>query len=248
VLRKYDYSEHSQILRLFTRGEGMLSVLAKGVKKEKSSFGGALDVFYLGRAAVLRRSRASLEILGSFRVETAFPGLREVLPRFLAACHLAEILSGMVREAEPHTALFDDTVAGLRALEGAPADRVAPLLVALELGTLKELGFAPSLTRCAHCDAGTDAAAATLSVRLGGVLCPACGAEDPGASRPAGGTLAALRTLERSDPPRALRVLLSPAARREIRAFLDAFEEWRMERPLRTARFLREPGRGRSDS
>jgi hypothetical protein len=33
-------------------------------------------------------------------------------------------------------------------------------------------------------------------------------------------------------------VLLSPAERREIRSFLDAFEEWRMERPLRTARFL----------
>jgi DNA repair protein RecO (recombination protein O) len=238
VLRKYDYSEHSQVLRLFTRGEGMVSVLAKGVKKEKSSFGGALDVFYLGSAAVLRRPRAGLDLLASFRVETAFPGLREALPRFLAACHLEEILSGMVREAEPHTPLFDDTVAGLSALETAPEDRVAPLLAALELATLRELGFAPSLARCAHCGGEAAGPGTGLSVRLGGVLCPACGAEDAGARRPAAGTLATLRTLARSDPPRALRVLLSPAERREIRSFLDAFEEWRMERPLRTARFL----------
>jgi DNA repair protein RecO (recombination protein O) len=241
VLRKFDYSEHSQILRLMTRESGVRSAIAKGVKKEKSSFGGALDLFYLGRAAVVHRPRAGLDILDSFRVLTAFPGLRADLRRYCAACHLAELLTGMTHEAEPHPALFDLTRGGLSALEAAPPATVPPLIASLELAALAELGFAPSLTCCADCGAAGDAAGeagAGLSVRHGGLLCAACRAKDPAAERVEPGTLATLRALAAASPDAAPRIRLPAPARHAIREFLDSFETWRMDRPLRTARFL----------
>jgi DNA repair protein RecO (recombination protein O) len=239
VLRKYDYSETSQVLRIFTRGFGILSVLAKGTKKPKSSFGGAIDLFYLGSAGIIRRPRGGLDLLDSFRVDTAHPGLRASLRRFCAACHLSEILVGMARETEPHPGLFDALRAGLAALEAAPEDRVGPILIALELAALRELGFAPSLARCAACGAETGGAEARLSVRQGGVVCAACREAVPDSTPVRAATLSGLLALDRLGATRAERMRLPAADEEEMRGFLDAHEEWRLERPLRTARFLR---------
>ncbi len=239
VLRKYDYSETSQVLRLFTRGFGILSVLAKGTKKPKSSFGGAIDLFYLGSAGLVRRPRSGLDLLDSFRVTTAHPGLRASLRRFCAACHLSELLVGMARETEPHPALFDALCAGLSALETASEDRTGTILIALELAALRELGFAPSLARCAACGAEAAGADARLSVRQGGVVCPACREAVPDAAPVRAATLSGLLALDRLGASRAERVRLPAAEEAEIRRFLDGHEEWRLERPLRTARFLR---------
>ena len=89
-----------------------MAALAKGSKKEKSSFGGALDLFYLGPALILFRPRAGLHLLTAFTVEESWPALRHDLHRFYLVCHLAEILTGMTREEEPLPEVFDLVVAG----------------------------------------------------------------------------------------------------------------------------------------
>ena len=57
VLRRFDYSETSQIARLYTRSEGRLSVIAKGIKRPNRDLRGPLDLLCLAlnlrRAAVL---------------------------------------------------------------------------------------------------------------------------------------------------------------------------------------------------
>jgi len=213
-------------------------VLAKGAKKPKSSFGGALDLFYLGDALVIRRPRSGLHLLAAFHVRDSFPPLRAALPRFYAACHLAEILTGMTREEEPQPELFDLIADGIRRLSDAAPDEVPSLLAAIELRTLAHLGFAPALEGCAGCGRRDLGRAPAISVAIGGVVCPECGSRDPKARRVAPGVLGALRALGRGPGDHARRIRLSPADRRAIRAFLNAFVEWRLERALRTSRFL----------
>ncbi|MEN8148410.1 MAG: DNA repair protein RecO [Planctomycetota bacterium] len=237
-MRKYDYSETSQILRLLTRESGVVAALAKGSKKEKSSFGGALDLFYLGPAVVLFRPRAGLHLLTAFTVEEAWPALRRDLKRFYLACHLAEILTGMTREEEPLPGVFDLLVEGLTALSSA-GDRSIPALGAsLELRLLAELGFAPSLTACGSCGRELAGRERRLSVSFGGLICADCRDTEARPLTVGPGVVEALRTLAASRPRTAARLRLSRADQRAIRGFLTAFTEWRLERKLRTARFL----------
>ena len=238
VLRKHDYSETSQILRLITRDTGVVSVLAKGTKKPKSSFGGALDLFYLGDARILHRPAGGLMILAGFAIRTPFPGLRRELYRLYATCHLAELVVGMTREEEPHPELFDLLVAGIARIEGTEANNVAPVVAALELAILKELGFAPELSICAGCGGTLARGRPALSVRMGGTVCPDCTDRDPTRIHLGPGALGALRNLAGSPPERATRLRLSLEDARKIREFLTAFEEWRLERRLRAAPFL----------
>lgn len=214
----------------------MISALAKGSKKEKSSFGGPLDLFYRGPATVIFR-RSGLHLLASFRVEDAGAGLRAELPRYYAACHVAEVLTGMAQEEELHPGLFERVRDGMAAIAAAAPAEVAPILAALDLGLLADLGFAPSLEFCAVCGREAPARGARLSPALGGVLCPDCRIRDPKASPLPPAVAAALRNLARTPPSRAGRIRLPPASLRAIRSFLTAFVEWRLERPLRTAPF-----------
>jgi DNA repair protein RecO (recombination protein O) len=215
-----------------------VSVLARGSRRDKSSFGGALDLFYLGTSQIVFRPRSTLNLLSSFRVEEAFPGLRAELPRFYAACHLAELVLGFTREEEPHRALFDTIVGGLRALAPAEPEKVPAVLVATELAGLRELGFAPSLHVCTACGAAPDRGGVRLSVEQGGILCHGCREQDPAATPATPGLLGTLRSLAASPPERAKRVRASRRDAAAIREFLTRFEEWRLERRLRAARFL----------
>jgi DNA repair protein RecO (recombination protein O) len=215
----------------------VISVLAKGAKREKSPFGGPLDLFYRGPALVVFR-RSGLHVLSAFAVEDAGTGLRSGLDRTYAASHIAEVLIGMAHEEEPHPGLFARVVDGLAVLGRSGPEEIAPALAALELGVLSDLGFAPSLDRCAVCGRAPSARGRALSPALGGVLCSECRPRDPKAHALPAAVAAALANLTRTSPAHAARIRRPSPALRAIRAFLTAFVEYRLERPLRTAPFL----------
>ena len=47
-LRAVNYSETSQVVTLFTRDHGKIAAMAKGSRRAKSSFDGAIEVFSFG--------------------------------------------------------------------------------------------------------------------------------------------------------------------------------------------------------
>ncbi len=216
----------------------MVSALAKGTHREKSQFGGALDLFYLGRARIIFRPRSGLNILSAFEVETAFPQLRSDLQRLYAACHFAELVIGMTREEEPQAALFDLLAGGLKLVEVAGGRALPALTASLELQLLALLGFAPSLDSCASCGGEVGRGAVSLSPAEGGALCAECRNRDPARQTVQAGTFQTLRHLATTSPERSQRMKLSRDDERRIREFLTAFEEWHLERKLRTSRFL----------
>ncbi len=215
-----------------------MSVLAKGIHREKSPFGGALDLFYRGQAQIYFRPRSSLNILSSFHVERAHTGLRKNLGRFFAASHLGELTIGMTREEEPHVELLELLLEGLSLLDSAEDAEIPALLAALELRLLGLLGFAPALTTCASCAGAIGPGSTALSPSSGGVLCGECREIDPLRMQVPAGTFQTLRHLATVAPERAGRMKVSHADARRIREFLNAFEEWQLERRLRTSRFL----------
>jgi recombinational DNA repair protein (RecF pathway) len=78
----------------------------------------------------------------------------------------------------------------------------------------------------------------SLSPAEGGALCADCRDRDPARLTVPPGTFQALRHLAAAPPARARRIRLSLEDERRIREFLTAFTEWRLERRLRTSRFL----------
>src|SRR4029079_15595437 len=111
VLRRFDYSETSQIARLFTRREGRISVIAKGIKRPNRDLRGPMDLLCLANVAFTGGPESDLLVLRSYEVVTGFPRLRGELERLIGALSLAELLCEGTRDRDPDVALFDLWVA-----------------------------------------------------------------------------------------------------------------------------------------
>ena len=174
VLHAIPYLESSRILRLATRDAGVLSVVARGARSSQKRFGSAVDLFAEGQAQILVKPGRDLHALNAFDVTRSRAGLATNLGRFTAASALVECVMRVVHdEAAPRVYL--GVAAGLDAIAEASECHTVALTLGVFWRLVSEVGFMPSLDRCAECHAEIPAEAdARFSHAAGGVLCPLC--------------------------------------------------------------------------
>lgn len=174
VLHAIPYLESSRILRLATRDAGVLSVVARGARSSQKRFGSAVDLFAEGQAQILLKPGRDLHALNAFDVTRSRAGLATNLGRFTAASALVECVMRVVHdEAAPRVYL--GVAAGLDAIAEASECHTVALTLGVFWRLVSEVGFMPSLDRCAECHAQIPAEAdARFSHAAGGVLCPLC--------------------------------------------------------------------------
>src|SRR6201986_453393 len=82
-LRKFEYSETSQILWLFSRAHGIVRVIAKGAhrttKAGASKFGGGIDLLDLADAVFIHDAQRELATLTAWGLREGHLGLRRSL-------------------------------------------------------------------------------------------------------------------------------------------------------------------------
>lgn len=149
VLHRWDWSETSLIVELFTREQGRLVVAAKGAKRPTSQLRPVLLPFQPLHAA-LGKAPAD-EAAEVFNLRGAeWVGGRPLLAAgaMLAGWYLNELLMKLLARQDPHPALFDAYADALAALAVAPpgdAQAEAAALRAFELQLLRETGSLPDL-------------------------------------------------------------------------------------------------------
>jgi DNA repair protein RecO (recombination protein O) len=155
-IRALDYSETSQILTLFTRAAGKISVIAKGSKRPKSAFDGPIEVFSYGEIVFSDSSREKLATLTEFQQKPVFTCIAENL--FALNCCLfgAELLNNLTNEYDPHPELFDGFLQFLQNANEYRASSIEhrdilSLLILFQLTLLREIGLMPILNACSNC-------------------------------------------------------------------------------------------------
>lgn len=234
---RMDYSETSQILTFFSRDHGKVKAIAKGAKRRRSAFEGALDLLVLNEIVFLERAGEGLSILTSCVMLDNFPELRRDLDRLNCGLWIAEFLAELSAEGSPNPPLFDLAVATLTALARGPWHPLA--LSRFEMQALDHLGFLPRFGGCVSCRAPLEGEESVpFSCRLGGALCRACRAGQEGVFLVAPGTLAlagglASGRLSALDPIR-----VSDAVRTDLRRLLTRYVASLAGREPRMARYV----------
>jgi len=145
VLHRYDWSESSLILEVFTRHHGRIALVAKGAKRPSSNFRPILlplqplQLSYGGDAEI--RTLKAAEWMGGHVMPTG-----EAL---LSGYYLNELLLRLLARDDAHEALFDAYAGVVQVLAGdhagAQAATQAAALRAFELLLLREVGLLPAL-------------------------------------------------------------------------------------------------------
>jgi len=146
VLHRWDWSESSLIVELFTRERGRLVVVAKGAKRPYSQLRPVLVPFQqllvqLGRAPA--DEAAEVHLLRS--AERASGPPMPAGAALFAGFYLNELLLKMLARQDPHARLFDAYADAVAALQGTDETGVQLTLRSFELQLLRELGVLPEL-------------------------------------------------------------------------------------------------------
>jgi DNA repair protein RecO (recombination protein O) len=146
VLHRYDWSESSLILDLFTRERGRVSVAAKGAKRPYSQLRPVLLPFQrlyvsLGRAP----ADESAEIHNLRQAEWAGGGPMLGGAALFSGFYLNELLMKLLARHDPHPELFDAYVHTLPALAAGDDTLAQAALRAFELALLRDTGVLPDL-------------------------------------------------------------------------------------------------------
>lgn len=248
MLRVADFGESDRIAHLLLPGASRLTVIAKGARRSRKRFPGALDLLCLAAVHVERRRPSGLARLEQARLLDPFPALRGDPARFALGCYVAELVDRLAPEGAggPEARrLFEATVGALRAVAAGRPD--ARLRVLLEVRLLAALGLAPELARCVRCGQPLGAGAPALfHVAEGGALCPSC-ARPGDAVVPVGlGTLRTLAQSLRLELAQLPRLGVSSAALDEARGLLARFLRFHVGVELRSEAVLERllaPGR-----
>ncbi|MFQ5413115.1 MAG: DNA repair protein RecO [Phycisphaerae bacterium] len=175
AIRRYDYSETSQVVTLFTRDHGKVRAIAKGIKRgTKTRVATGIDLLEIGRVVFTARSERteSLAIITEWKQTQPIGGLRRRLFRIYAGVYAAEITAYLMEDWDPHAPLFHALVSCLATLSDAEEPFAAA--IAYQRAALTAAGSMPELGRCVLC--GRERDLTHFAALEGGMVCRRCAA------------------------------------------------------------------------
>ena len=149
VLHRYDWSESSLILDVFTREQGRLAVAAKGAKRPYSQLRAVLLPFQRIQVSLGRvpSGDGASEVQTLRSAEWAGGPAMLTESALFSGFYLNELLMKLLARNDPHVYLFDAYALTLPSLSSTDESVVEAALRAFELRLLREVGVLPELSQ-----------------------------------------------------------------------------------------------------
>jgi DNA repair protein RecO (recombination protein O) len=243
ILRTYKLGEADRIVVFLTRDRGKKRGVAKGARRPKSRYMGALEP--MTRAGVAYYEREMRDLVRLNYVEPQRSPMSALVSREGGASvlghvgYFAELIDEWAPEAHADERLYRLGSAVVDALAGgAPIERLARYF---EYWILRLQGVYPELRACPGCG-GTLEPGAVMPPREHLFICRRCAPAAHGTEISAA-ALAFLRAAGRTPPERMDRLALDGRASRELETAHRRLLNTHLEKELKSVRVLREMGR-----
>lgn len=236
VIKHQEWGEADRIVTLFTRQQGKINALAKGVRKIRSRRAGHLEPFT--HVSLQLAKGKDMPIITQTETIESFPRLRDDLKRIGYASYAAELLDRFASFEEQNDRLFNEFLETLERLNRDDYD--ARLVVRyFEMRLLDLAGFRPQLNTCVKNDEPIQPKDQYFSAELGGALCPIHGPGVAGAHPIGKDTLRYLRHLQRSSFKDAGKAHPTEAQHTQMELVMQDYLTYILERGLNSVKFIR---------
>ena len=237
ILRTYKLGEADRIVVFLTADRGKRRGVARGARRPRSPFSGALEPMTRGRVAYFERERRELVRLRY--VEPVCSPLASSSVEALAHVgYFAELIDEWAPEADPNEKLFRLGAAVVESLAaGVPVERLARYV---EFWVLRLQGVYPPISACSRC--GGDLSAGACFAGGGTLTCVRCDTSGEGA-RLSAGAVAFLRAARSVAPADLGDLDLPPAADRELTRVHQRLIRTHLEKELKSLRVVQSLAR-----
>jgi DNA repair protein RecO (recombination protein O) len=235
VLKSLDFRETSRIVTFFTKEQGKVKGILKGVRKDPKKFGSSVDKFSTNTIVYYHHRNADLHLVGQCDLTDYFFPIRKDLKKTMAASYVLELVDAIMPPEEPNEDVYRLMMNFLTSLQTEPD--VTKLVHIFQIKILLLSGFRPHLDSCMECHRKIKGKA-KFSAMMGGLICPDCRANDTELLPISSGAVASILHIEKSAWPQALRLGLSSPIKKELKHILNNFLVYHLERHLKSSRYL----------
>ncbi len=107
IIKQTDFRESSKIITFFSRQYGKTAILAKGVKRGKSKYGGILGFGAILNVMFYYKENRSVQTFKQAEVKISTIKLQADFEKLSIAMALLELIDGATHENEPNPELYD---------------------------------------------------------------------------------------------------------------------------------------------
>jgi DNA repair protein RecO (recombination protein O) len=193
VLRSFRLGEADRVLHLYSRAEGRVGAVAKGIRKTKSRFGARLEPFSHVEV-MLHRGSGELHTVTGASLVASHHRIREDPYRLRVGLIGLEAMLRLFPEQESNERAFTALTRFLEVLDESSTRATRPALdpvaLSFQLKLLWLSGYLPHLAGCVEC--GAEVGLVAYLPAAGGAVCDAC---DAGGIRISPAGLAGIRAM-----------------------------------------------------
>jgi DNA repair protein RecO (recombination protein O) len=168
VLRTWKLGEADRIISLFTRDNGKVRAVAKGVRKPGSRFGARLEPTS-HVSLQMHRGKGDLDTITQVELVARHTNIRGDLDRFGHAAAMLEAVDNLTPDREPHPELYEMLYRALHTLDVHSSPLVT---AAFFMKVLALEGVEPHVDACVNC--GETEPLVAFDLDAGGLVCMSC--------------------------------------------------------------------------
>jgi DNA repair protein RecO (recombination protein O) len=236
VLRHSNFGEADRVLVIYTRDQGKIRTIAKGVRKIKSRKAGHLEPF--SRITLQLARGHDLAIITQAETVESYSNIRTSLELTGYTAVVIELVDRFTFEAEENRLIYQILTETLHRLDQGEDPFITVRYYEIHL--LDALGYRPELFACSVCRKEIQPIDQYFSPEQGGVVCPQCARNISGARPISMQALKYLRHLQRSPFADAGKAHPDSSTRAEMEDVIQDYLTYILERSLNAPRFLRE--------
>ncbi len=240
IIRSQDYLESSKIVTCYTKDYGKVALIAKGARRPKSKFGGAIDLLHQVQLVYYFKENRELQTLSQADILKSFHYFSIDISRFSLALATAEIINQLEMKEHPNPQLYSYFVETITSIERAKTPEL--ILYQFVWRWLETSGFRPKLRRCLKCGQFPVGETVRFKFSLGGYYCSNCNFGTEGFIQISKECIHLLLELRDFSPIQLVDKRIKEATLREVKHIIWRFLQHHVEgiKELKTLRFLKK--------
>lgn len=149
ILSRKNFGEADRLISAFSRDEGKIKIIAKGVRRSKSKMAGHIEPFSYGKYFLAEGK--NFYILAGAETLNSNSKLSSNLNLYKYSSYLCEITEALFVENQPNEKIFSLLKNILTLLPDLKDDQKEISIRFFEFSALKNIGYAPNFYHCKSC-------------------------------------------------------------------------------------------------
>lgn len=236
VLRTVDLRETSKIAFFFTRQQGKVKGVLKGIRKDPRKFGTSLEKFTVNDIVYYQYRNTDIHLVSQCDMKQFFAPIREDSRRIMAADYAAELVNRVMPDEEKNEPVYDLMLEFYSSLK--PGADIDSLVHMFQIKFLSFSGFRPHIDSCVVCGKGIGQERPGFSMQKGGLVCQRCQGKDTALVPVTRGAVTSLLYIEDKPWKACLLLKMPPSIKQELRRILNNFLVFHLEKNIKSAKYL----------